>query len=100
MKTKRDIRSYSLEDLKGMQARGQILGRNRDAPPGPALSKRFWQRARVVMPERRDKVAVSLRLDRDVYTWFKAQGPGHLSRMNAVLRSYYEASRADDGETS
>jgi uncharacterized protein (DUF4415 family) len=46
------------------------------------------------MPERRDKVAVSLRLDRDVYTWFKAQGPGHLSRMNAVLRSYYDAARA------
>jgi uncharacterized protein (DUF4415 family) len=98
MKTKRDIRSYSLEDLKGMQARGQILGLNREAPPGPPLSKRFWQRARVVLPERRGKVAVSLRLDQDVYAWFKAQGPGHLSRMNAVLRSYYDAVRADEEE--
>jgi uncharacterized protein (DUF4415 family) len=96
MKTKRDIRSYSLEDLKGMQARGQTLGRNREAPRGPTLSKRFWQRARLVLPERRGKVAVNLRLDRDVFTWFKAQGPGHLSRMNAVLRSYYDAARADE----
>ena len=99
MKTKRDIRRYSLKDLKGMQARGQTLGRNRDAPPGPALSKRFWQRARLVLPERHGKVPVNLRLDQDVFAWFKAQGPGHLSRMNAVLRSYYEASRADEEET-
>lgn len=95
MKTKRDIRSYSLKDLRSMQARGQILGKNREAPPGPTLPKSFWKRARWALPERHGKVAINLRLDRDVFTWFKAQGPGHLSRMNAVLRSYYEASRDD-----
>ena len=25
--------------------------------------------------------------------WFKRQGKGHLTRMNAVLRAYYEANR-------
>ena len=90
MTTKRDIRRYTLEDLKGMRARGQTLTRA-DAPRGPSLSKDFWNRARVVLPVRENKVAVNLRVDREVFAWFKAQGPGHLSRMNAVLRSFYEA---------
>ena len=36
--------------------------------------------------------SVSLRIDADVLAWFKAQGPGYLKRMNAVLRAYREAS--------
>lgn len=31
---------------------------------------------------------MSLRLDEDVVAWFQAQGKDHLSRMNAVLRTY------------
>ena len=27
--------------------------------------------------------------------WFRGQGPGHESRMNALLRAYMEASRQD-----
>ena len=34
------------------------------------------------------KQQITLRLDRDVIEWFKAQGPGYQTRMNAVLRSY------------
>jgi uncharacterized protein (DUF4415 family) len=34
-----------------------------------------------------------LRVDTDVLEWFKAQGRGHLSRMNAVLRSFMEAQK-------
>ncbi|MCZ8208866.1 MAG: BrnA antitoxin family protein [Hyphomonadaceae bacterium] len=30
----------------------------------------------------------TIRVDDDVLQWFKAQGRGHLSRMNAVLRAY------------
>jgi uncharacterized protein (DUF4415 family) len=37
------------------------------------------------------KEAVKVRYDRDVLEWFKAQGRGYQTRMNAVLRSYYEA---------
>jgi uncharacterized protein (DUF4415 family) len=36
--------------------------------------------------------SVSLRIDADVLAWFKAQGPGYLKRMNAVLRAFREAS--------
>ncbi|NJK73178.1 MAG: BrnA antitoxin family protein [Microcoleus sp. SU_5_6] len=37
-----------------------------------------------------DKQAISLRVDRDVLEWFKNQGKGYQSLMNAVLRSYAE----------
>jgi uncharacterized protein (DUF4415 family) len=32
-----------------------------------------------------------MRVDSDVLEWFRAQGEGHLTRMNAVLRSFMEA---------
>ena len=39
------------------------------------------------------KSLLSLRIDADVIEWFKAQGPGYQSRMNARLRAYMEAHR-------
>ena len=38
------------------------------------------------------KASVSLRIDADVLQWFKAQGPGYQTRMNAVLRAFKDAS--------
>ena len=38
------------------------------------------------------KAAISLRVEQDVLEWFKAQGPGYQTRMNAVLRAYRDAS--------
>lgn len=37
------------------------------------------------------KTSVSLRIDADVLAWFKSQGEGYQTRMNAVLRAYKEA---------
>lgn len=34
------------------------------------------------------KQQLTVRFDPDVIAWFKAQGPGYQTRMNAVLRSY------------
>ena len=34
------------------------------------------------------KRQVTLRIDADVLDWFRAQGKGYQSRMNAVLRAY------------
>lgn len=34
---------------------------------------------------------LSLRVDADVIDWFKSQGAGYQSRMNALLRAYMEA---------
>lgn len=39
------------------------------------------------------KALLSLRIDSDVVEWFKAQGSGYQSRMNALLRAYMEAHR-------
>jgi uncharacterized protein (DUF4415 family) len=39
------------------------------------------------------KTSIALRVDADVLAWFKAQGPGYQTRMNAVLRAFKEASR-------
>jgi uncharacterized protein (DUF4415 family) len=38
------------------------------------------------------KASISLRVDGDVLEWFKAQGPGYQTRMNAVLRAFRDAS--------
>lgn len=38
------------------------------------------------------KTSISLRVDSDVLEWFKAQGTGYQTRMNAVLRAFRDAS--------
>ena len=55
----------------------------------PKLDASFFKRAKLRMP--RPKQAVSLRLDPDVVEWFKEQGEGYQTRINAVLRMYKEA---------
>jgi uncharacterized protein (DUF4415 family) len=37
------------------------------------------------------KALLSLRIDSDVIDWFRSQGAGYQSRMNALLRAYMEA---------
>ena len=50
-----------------------------------------WENTTVVIPE--PKKAISVRLDADVLEFFKSQGKGYQTRINAVLRSYMEAMR-------
>lgn len=38
------------------------------------------------------KTSISLRIEQDVLEWFKAQGPGYQTRINAVLRAFRDAS--------
>ena len=38
------------------------------------------------------KTSVALRLDADVLAWFKSQGAGYQTRVNAVLRAFRDAS--------
>jgi len=40
------------------------------------------------------KAQLTLRVDRDVLAWFKAQGRGYQTRINALLRAYMEAHQA------
>lgn len=81
---------HSLSQIKAMRERGEDQT-SPDAPQGDSLGAEFWSSARVVMPA--GKTSVHLRLDSDVVDWFKANGKGHLTRMNAVLRAYVEAQK-------
>ena len=38
------------------------------------------------------KASISLRVDQDVLEWFKDQGPGYQTKINAVLRAFRDAS--------
>lgn len=55
----------------------------------PELDENFFKNARIVVPP--GKKQLTLRLDADVLEWMKAQGKGYQSRINAILRAYYEA---------
>jgi uncharacterized protein (DUF4415 family) len=83
-----DTRQFSLDDLRKQRERGKTETRT-DASERP-VDAAFWATARVVMPPP-GKASVHMRLDTDVLDWFRAQGKGHLTRMNAVLRSFMEA---------
>ncbi|WNB74359.1 BrnA antitoxin family protein [Methylomonas koyamae] len=76
-----------LEELKAAEAQ-EI-----DYSEIPALDEAFWQEAVVKLPE--PKTAVYIRLDAEMLEWFKQQGKGYQTRINAILKSYYEAHRHD-----
>ena len=79
---------YPLSAIKRKISRGASKTRAA-APEAAPLGDDFWKRVGIVMPP--GKTSVHLRVDSDVFDWFKKQGEGHLTRMNAVLRSYVEA---------
>ncbi len=62
-------------------------------PDAQLLDDAFWQTARVVVAP--GKKHTGLRIDADVLDWFKSHGKGWQTRMNAVLRAYYEAQTRD-----
>jgi len=47
-----------------------------------------WAQASVELPE--SKAVLNMRIDRDVLEFFRRQGKGYQTKINAVLRSYVE----------
>jgi uncharacterized protein (DUF4415 family) len=99
-------RRYSAEALSAMVARGEDrtdfaridalteadLERAIAADPDWRDVPRDWHRdAEAVMP--RAKVPVSIRLDADLVAYFRGQGRGWQTRVNAILRAYANARR-------
>jgi uncharacterized protein (DUF4415 family) len=92
-----NIKRMSIDDIRRMKSYTDWDRLRREAAAGiePELDEEElgiewdWDNARLVIPE--PKRAISLRLDADVLEFFKAQGKGYQTRMNAVLRAYMEA---------
>jgi uncharacterized protein (DUF4415 family) len=59
----------------------------------PSTTPEDWARAVVHtginLPKKKTQIA--LRLDNDVLNWFREQGPGYQTRINAILKAYKEA---------
>lgn len=55
------------------------------------LDENFWKNAEARLPE--TKTGVYIRLDTDVLDWLKSHGKGYQTRINAILKAYYEAHR-------
>lgn len=86
------LKTASLDDIRKMKNAGNLKPAKKATLAPEELPKEFWDDAEIV--ETKTKTAVSLRVDADVLEYFKSQGKGHLTRMNAVLRSYVKAQRS------
>jgi uncharacterized protein (DUF4415 family) len=60
-----------------------------DTSDAPELDASFFENAILRLPK--PKKPISLRLDDDVLSWFKKQGKGYQTRINAVLRLYIQS---------
>jgi uncharacterized protein (DUF4415 family) len=56
--------------------------------PDDAMDEIDWLTTELPKPPRKDHM--TLRIDTDVLDWFRAQGKGYQSRINAILRRYFE----------
>lgn len=89
------IKTYTLDEIRQTKGRTDwdALRRAEELGQDPEADEdEFevdWTRAKLVTPE--PKKAISLRVDPDVLEFFKSQGAGYQTRMNAVLRAWMEA---------
>ena len=65
-----------------------------DYSDSPELDESFFEKATVQWPPH--KKQLTIRLDEDLLNWLKDQGPGYQTRINAILRAYYEAHMGND----
>ena len=57
----------------------------------PPLDEEFFKNAVVIFPN--PKPVITIRLDTDILDWFKMQGKGYQTKINAVLRAYVQAQK-------
>lgn len=102
MRKKERIVRYTAEQIDEMIRRGEDrtdwakvdamteedIDRLTKDDPDENLEWGEWQ-VGIPLPKRH----MNLRIDGDVVDWFKAQGRGYQTRMNAVLRAYVAAQK-------
>ena len=101
--SEKDIVTYSADEIRRLVREGkgrtnlkrlesitdaEIEAQMRDDPDWEDFRDVDWSKATIVIPV--PKNAVSIRLDGDVLDFFKAQGKGYQTRINAVLRHYMQ----------
>ena len=82
--------SISKKRLKEIKA---IKDEDIDCSDIPELDETFRKNAVLVHPEKKERLTV--RFDADMVEWFKNQGRGYQTRMNTVLRSFYETHKKE-----
>ncbi len=89
-----NTKTFSREDIRKLKGRTDWDRLQAEGDyEGPQEFEVDWTSARIVTPE--PKQMVSIRLDPDVLAFFRSHGKGYQTRINAVLRAYMEARRAD-----
>lgn len=86
--SKEGMKSLSRTDWQRLDSMSDEEIDTSDLPP---LDEDFFAHAELRLP--RAKPSITIRLDPDVLDWFKEQGRGYQTRINAILRSYMEAHR-------
>jgi uncharacterized protein (DUF4415 family) len=88
---------YTDAELREMEKRGESktdwkAAAKKPLPsgndPDDAMEEIDW--ITTELPKPRRKGHMTLRIDSDVLAWFRAQGKGYQSRINAILRRYFE----------
>ncbi len=82
--------SFMTISKKRLNEISAIPDENIDTSDIAEVGEAFFANAKLLMSTSTNKTAISMRIDEDVLDWFKAQGKGHLTRMNAVLRAYVQ----------
>lgn len=105
MRKKGNIVSYSAEELKAMVERGedqtdwkrvdaltemQLEAAIASDPDWADIPRDWYKHAKPYYPKAHKK-QVTLRIDPDLLAWFKRQGRGYQTRINAALRAFVEA---------
>ena len=103
MRKETHIKSYTAAELKAKCATSGTDLKKVDAMTDAKLKQAIaedqderdlqpdWTRAKLVFSE--PKQSVHLRLEQEIIDFFKAQGKGHISRMQAALKAYVTAHR-------
>lgn len=92
-----NIAQHSAAELEAMKAAGRTQTNWKAAAkqpvpdgsdPDDAMEPVDWATTELPMPKRKEHT--NLRIDADVMAFFREQGRGYQTRINAVLRSYVD----------
>ena len=90
---KKDISHKSQTDQTDWDRVDKMRDKDIDLSDSPEVTVEMFAKAvlrKGLKPVVR-KTQVTLRIDEDVLTWFKNQGKGYQTRINALLKAYKEA---------